>query len=90
MKPLLTLVCTLVISSPAWSCGDHVDLSVPHIHDHDALIAAAEQSDKSAPKNIDINAIFGGQLALPHSGEHEHEHEHEHESQQNDASAPRD
>ena len=76
MKQIICLVGTLFISCSAWSCGNHVDWSVPHIHHHDALVTAANESEPTAPKTISLSDIYDGVLLTPDSVDEGAEHQH--------------
>ncbi|WP_044555930.1 hypothetical protein [Shewanella piezotolerans] len=76
MRQVIVLVITLFISTFTWSCGNHVDFSTPHIHDHEALLLAAAQPNLEAPKTINLSDIFDGVLIKTDSVEETVEHQH--------------
>ncbi len=76
MKQIIVLLLMLLVSQSAWSCGNHVDWSVPHIHHHDELITAANESEPTAPKTISLSDIYDGVLLKPHSVEKIVENQH--------------
>lgn len=81
MRQAFVLVITLLISTFTWSCGNHVDFSTPHIHDQEALLLAAAQSNLEAPKTINLSDIFDGVLTKSDSVEEVAEHQHTKENE---------